>query len=68
MVYKAYHTRNLQLRTLTIYLHLLIQAYNIESVNYNRDIDAFPILANLITKVADAGNYMNNYRCALRPT
>lgn len=48
--------------------HLLAlsqQAYNIDSVNYNRDIDAFPILANLITGVAGAGSYMHNYRYAL---
>jgi len=35
--------------------------YKINAVNYNRDIDAFPVLKKIITKIATKKNYMHKY-------
>lgn len=38
------------------------KAYGIESVNYNRDVDAFQLLKNLINEFVDKENYMHEYK------
>mmetsp|Transcript_21916 Transcript_21916/g.52141 ORF Transcript_21916/g.52141 Transcript_21916/m.52141 type:complete len:316 (-) Transcript_21916:114-1061(-) len=35
------------------------EAYNVETVNYNRDVDAFPILRKLIDHIAAPGSVMH---------
>jgi len=37
------------------------KAYGINAVNYNRDIDAFPVLKKIITKICTKKNYMHKY-------
>lgn len=38
-----------------------LKHYNIRVINYNRDIRAFPVLKNIISKVTSKNNYMNKY-------
>jgi uncharacterized protein (UPF0371 family) len=35
--------------------------YKISAVNYNRDINAFPVLKKIITKICNKNNYMQKY-------
>lgn len=37
------------------------KAYGIKAVNYNRDLDAFPILKRMIDSIVCPANFMNNY-------
>ncbi len=39
-----------------------LQAYGQEVVNYNRDVEAFPILLTLIKKIVGPDSYMHNYQ------
>lgn len=39
-------------------------AYWIQSVNYNRDVDAFPLLQSIIQRIVWKDNRMKNYRSA----
>ncbi len=38
------------------------KAYGINSVNYNRDIDSFPILKRIISRAASKNNFMHTYK------
>lgn len=38
------------------------KVYNKDSVNYNRDVGAFPIVKDIATKIVSKDSYMNNYQ------
>lgn len=38
-----------------------LKKYKKNAINYNRDVEAFPIIQKLIKKVIPKNNYMNNY-------
>jgi uncharacterized protein (UPF0371 family) len=38
------------------------KAYNKDSVNYNRDIEAFEIVTSIASKIVAKDNYMNTYK------
>lgn len=38
------------------------EAYGLDAVNYNRDIEAFPLLREMILRVAPADSFMREYR------
>lgn len=39
-----------------------LQAYGTEVVNYNRDVDAFPIVRELANRIVSADNFMRTYK------
>ena len=58
----AYEAATVDIGDNNVYDHFHQEAYGEKSVNYNRDVEAFPILKNLIAEVASPENYMHNYK------
>ena len=53
----AYEAATAELRDVNMLDHFHLDAYNEKSVNYNRDIDAFPLLQRIIEKITDAPSF-----------
>lgn len=47
----AYEAATADLKDVNLIDHFHLEAYNIRSVNYNRDIEAFPLLKRIIEKI-----------------
>ncbi len=58
----AYEAATADIGDFNVIDHFHLQAYKTPTVNYNRDIDAFPILHKLITSVASKHNPANAYQ------
>ncbi|PIY18465.1 hypothetical protein CO112_01845 [Candidatus Dojkabacteria bacterium CG_4_9_14_3_um_filter_150_Dojkabacteria_WS6_41_13] len=41
---------------------LHFQAHHVEAINYNRDVEAFPIISKLLGKMVAATNYLHTYK------
>lgn len=39
-----------------------LKAYGIEAINYNRDVEAFPIMQRMFDKLLEEGNFTRTYR------
>ena len=48
----AYEAATAELRDVNVIDHFHLEAYNEKTVNYNRDIEAFPLLKKIIEKIA----------------
>jgi len=50
----AYEAATADLRDVNLIDHFHLEAYNVRTVNYNRDIEAFPLLRRIIEKITGA--------------
>ena len=50
----AYEAATADLKDVVLIDHFHLEAYNKKAVNYNRDIEAFPILKRILEKITDA--------------
>jgi uncharacterized protein (UPF0371 family) len=48
----AYEAATVDLKDVNLIDHFHLDAYNVKTVNYNRDIEAFPLLKRIIEKIA----------------
>jgi len=53
----AYEAATAELRDVNMIDHFHLEAYGQTSVNYNRDIEAFPLLRRIIEKITDAPSF-----------
>jgi uncharacterized protein (UPF0371 family) len=58
----AYEAATADIGDYNLYDPFYEAAYGKKAVNYNRDVEAFPILKNIIEKVTSAENYMRSYK------
>ncbi len=58
----AYEAATADIEDFNTYDMLHEQAYGVKSVNYNRDVEAFPIIKNLIAKIVSPDNFMTTYK------
>jgi len=53
-VNRAYEAATAELKDVNMIDHFHLEAYDIKTVNYNRDIEAFPIVQRIIEKITNA--------------
>ncbi len=53
----AYEAATAELRDVNMLDHFHLDAYNEKAVNYNRDIDAFPLLQRIIERITEAPSF-----------
>ncbi len=53
----AYEAATAELRDVNMIDHFHLDAYNTKSVNYNRDIEAFPLVQRILEKITEAPSY-----------
>jgi len=53
----AYEAATADLRDVNMFDHFHFEAYNEPSVNYNRDLEAFPLLKRIIEKITNAPSF-----------
>ncbi|HRX49379.1 MAG TPA: DUF1846 domain-containing protein [Spirochaetota bacterium] len=53
----AYEAATAELRDVNMLDHFHLDAYNEKSVNYNRDLEAFPLLQRIIEKITEAPSF-----------
>lgn len=53
----AYEAATAELRDVNMLDHFHLDAYNEKTVNYNRDIEAFPLLQRIIEKITEAPSF-----------
>jgi len=58
----AYEAATADIGDYNLYDYHHENAYRIDAVNYNRDVEAFPIITSLLKQMIPADNYMHNYR------
>lgn len=57
----AYEAATADIGDVNLYDPYHLSAYGIKAVNYNRDIEAFPILKQIINRITSDQNYMRKY-------
>lgn len=50
----AYEAATADLKDVNLIDHFHLEAYNVKAVNYNRDIEAFPLLRRILEKITNA--------------
>ncbi|HEC64396.1 MAG TPA: DUF1846 family protein [bacterium] len=58
----AYEAATADIEDYNLYDPFHEKAYGKKAVNYNRDVDAFPIVKGLIDKIIDKDNFMSTYK------
>ncbi len=58
----AYEAATADSEDYNVYDPFHLAAYGIKAVNYNRDVDAFPIIKDLIDKIIPPRNFMSSYK------
>ncbi|MFZ6022723.1 MAG: DUF1846 domain-containing protein [Patescibacteria group bacterium] len=58
----AYEAATADIGDFNLYDYHHENAYRIDAVNYNRDVEAFPIITGLLKEFIPKDNYMQNYR------
>lgn len=58
----AYEAATADIGDFNVIDHFHLNAYNITAVNYNRDVEGFPILQRLITSVVSDDNAVREYK------
>lgn len=53
----AYESATADLKDVNLIDHFHLEAYNIEAVNYNRDIETFPVLKRIIEKITKTESF-----------
>jgi len=53
----AYEAATAELRDVNMVDHFHLDAYNVRSVNYNRDLEAFPLLKRIIEKITGKSSF-----------
>jgi len=53
----AYEAATAELRDVNMIDHFHLEAYNEKAVNYNRDIEAFPLLQRIIERITEAPSF-----------
>jgi len=53
----AYEAATAELRDVNLIDHFHLDAYNEKAVNYNRDIEAFPLLQRILEKITEAPSF-----------
>lgn len=50
----AYEAATAELKDVNLLDHFHLEAYNVKAVNYNRDIEAFPLLRRILEKITES--------------
>ncbi len=58
----AYEAATADIGDFNLYDYHHENAYRIDAVNYNRDVDAFPIITGLLKEIIPKNNYMQTYK------
>lgn len=58
----AYEAATADIGDFNLYDYHHENAYRIDAVNYNRDVEAFPIITGLLKEFIPKNNFMHNYR------
>lgn len=58
----AYEAATADIGDFNLYDYHHENAYRIDAVNYNRDVDAFPIITGLLKEIIPSTNYMQTYK------
>ena len=53
----AYEAATAELKDVNLIDHFHLEAYNIKAVNYNRDIEVFPLLKRIIEKITNKSSF-----------
>jgi len=56
----AYEAATVDLKDVNLIDHFHLESYNEKSVNYNRDIEAFPLLKRILEKITDSESPYNS--------
>ncbi|MCC7303798.1 DUF1846 family protein [bacterium] len=60
-VNRAYEAATADIGDYNLYDYHHKNAYGLDAVNYNRDVEAFPIITGLLKKMIPQSNFMHNY-------
>lgn len=58
----AYEAATADIGDYNVYDHFHEEAYGEKAVNYNRDVEAFPIIKTMLNRIVSEGNFMREYR------
>jgi uncharacterized protein (UPF0371 family) len=58
----AYEAATADIGDYNVYDHFYEEAYRKKAVNYNRDVEAFPIIRDILDKIISKENFMRTYK------